>query len=617
MSDFGASSFDGAFTLDKALLAGLASQLDDKESQQERARFIAGVTLAVGEHLDITLPSLQLFERWGTPLDVEVPKSAACPELLGALYETLLDQGSRRRSGAFYTPRDVASTVVGWALADMGKLADMEKAVVCDPAVGGGAFLLAAADRLLLNGLERRHIVESCLIGADLDPIAAAVTEASLSLWCGGKALPKILVCDALSLDVEDWPQRIDVIVGNPPFLSQLSSTTSRTREEAEELALRFGRGLGAYVDTASLFWVMSTLLVVPGGRVALVLPQSTLAVRDSDAARQAVLEEMIVEVLWIPGKKLFGASVEVCVAVMKKVSEESVSLRTYPLRTYTGVPPLLKHKTNIAIDELRNAPNWSHLVADALGVPSVDFSHSKETLGDRWQVVADFRDEYYAVVPFLIDDPHDELDDELYPKLVTVGLIDPACCRWGIHPARFAQQRWLAPRVDLAALESSSSFGPWARKRLVPKVVLATQTSVLEAAVDETGVWLAMTPAISIIAEPDELWHVAALLLSPPVTVWSFRAAAGAALIRSGIKLRASQVREIPLPTDQSAWDTAAELVRDASRATDQIIARELLLQAALASCSAYGQGPNQQSTDDQVAELLNWWSSRLPPLR
>lgn len=600
MSGFGASS------LDKALLASITSQLEDKESRQERARFIAGLALTVGGHLDITLPSLELFERWGTPLHVEVPKSGACPELLGALYETLLDQGSRRRSGAFYTPRDVASTVVGWALADM------EKAVVCDPAVGGGAFLLAAADRLLLNGLERRHIVESCLIGADLDPIAAAVTEASLSLWCGGKALPKILVSDALSLDVQDWPQRIDVIVGNPPFLSQLSSTTSRTREEAEALALRFGRGLGAYVDTASLFWVMSSLLVAPGGRVALVLPQSTLAVRDSDAARQAVLEEMIVEVLWIPGKKLFGASVEVCVAVMKKVSEESASLRTYPLRTYTGVPPLFKHATNIAINELRDSPNWSHLVADALGVPSFDFSHNKETLGDRWQVVADFRDEYYGVVPFLIDDPHDELDDQLYPKLVTVGLIDPACCRWGIHPARFARQRWLAPRVDLAALESTSSFGPWARQRLAPKVVLATQTSVLEAAVDETGAWLAMTPAISIIADPDDLWHVAALLLSPPVSVWSLRVAAGAALMRSGIKLRASQVREIPLPTHQSAWDTAAELVRDASQTPDQTIKRELLLQAALASCRAYGQGPNQQGT-----ELVNWWSSRLPPLR
>lgn len=585
---------------DRPLLVALAAHLDGDETPEARARVMAGVALAIGEHLDMPLQSLSLLEQWGPPVAVVIPKEAACPELLGALHETLLDDGTRRRSGSFYTPSNVASVVVDWALGDWLH----ESPVVCDPAVGGGAFLLAAANALLAVGLSPEEIVGQCLIGADLDPVAVAVTEAALALWCGGKAIPRLLVADALTLHEDDWPERPDVVVGNPPFLSQLSLATARTREEANALTLRFGEGMGGYADTAALFWVMTSRLVSPGGRVALVLPQSTLAARDSRGVREAVLEEMVPEVLWMPGQSLFGASVDVCITVVHKVADSPATLRTY-----TGVPPVLKHETNILIGELRDAPNWSHLVADALGVPLVKLASNGETLGDRWQVVADFRDEYYGVTPFVIDDPDNELDEQCFPRLVTVGLIDPARCRWGTEPARFARQRWLAPRVDLESLEASSAFGPWARARLVPKVVLATQTSVLEAAVDDMGVWLPSTPVISVVAPTDHLWHVAVVLLAPPVSAWGFHMAAGAALVPRGLKLSASQVREIPLPMHQSSWDTAAHLVRQASQTTDSLLTRSYLLKAASASCQAYGFDAND--------DLIQWWSSRLPPPR
>ncbi|MBI3257401.1 MAG: N-6 DNA methylase [Actinobacteria bacterium] len=376
---------------DRSLLTALAAHLDTgpntaAHTPGARARVIAGVAVAIAQHRGTPLPPLALLDQWGSPMPITIPGDAARPELLGALYETLLDQGTRRRRGAFYTPGAVASVVVSWALGAVGERAGGTP-VICDPAVGGGVFLLAAANALAARGLAREAVVGRCLIGADLDPVAVAVSEATLALWCDGRAVPRLVVADALTLDVDDWPEHPDVVVGNPPFLSQLSLATVRTREEAEALARRFGEGLGGYADTAALFWVMACRLVSAGGSVALVLPQSTLAVRDAQGVRRVVLAEMTPEVLWLPGQALFGASVDVCVIVVCKRTDRSVVLRTY-----TGVPPRHRHDTNVVIDELRQGANWSHLVADAMGVPSAGLAGNGEMIGDRWRVVADFR---------------------------------------------------------------------------------------------------------------------------------------------------------------------------------------------------------------------------------
>ena len=61
-------------------------------------------------------------------------------------------------------------------------LASTNAITVCDPAVGGGAFLLAAADWLLEQAADPTTIVDQ-LWGIDVDPVAVAVAEAAVALW--------------------------------------------------------------------------------------------------------------------------------------------------------------------------------------------------------------------------------------------------------------------------------------------------------------------------------------------------------------------------------------------------------------------------------------------------
>jgi hypothetical protein len=146
-------------------------------------------------------------------------------EQLGAVYERVLDLGpdpssntparrrahtaahsaARKRSGTFYTPQPLADFVVRRTLAPLvaGATADGILSLrVLDPAMGSGAFLVAAC-RYLAAAYERaliaegrvsaadidederaglrRLVAERCLAGVDVN--ATAVQLARLSLW--------------------------------------------------------------------------------------------------------------------------------------------------------------------------------------------------------------------------------------------------------------------------------------------------------------------------------------------------------------------------------------------------------------------------------------------------
>jgi hypothetical protein len=147
-------------------------------------------------------------------------------EQLGAVYETLLDyrpavsprpsgsrrlvelrsgSGTRKATGAFYTPQPIAEYIVRRTLGPLVRETTPDAILqlrIVDPSMGSGAFLVAAC-RYLASAYEaalvriggchpsdigeseraaiRRTIAERCLYGVDLNPMA--VQLARLSLW--------------------------------------------------------------------------------------------------------------------------------------------------------------------------------------------------------------------------------------------------------------------------------------------------------------------------------------------------------------------------------------------------------------------------------------------------
>jgi hypothetical protein len=178
----------------------------------------------------------------------------------------------------------------------------------------------------------------------------------------------------------------------------------------------------------------------------------------------------------------------------------------------------------------------------------------------------------------------------------------------WGERPVRFGGRRWHAPRVDTGALRASGCprVARWVEDRLAPKVVVATQSRVVEAAVDRDGTWVPSTPVISVTAPVERLDHIAAVLLAPPVTAWALRRHTGAALVTGAVKLAARQVLEVPVPEGGVAWDAAARLIAEVPDIADGQERRRLLLAAGERMVAAYGLG---RAGD----EVLAWWAERL----
>jgi hypothetical protein len=470
----------------------------------------------------------------------------------------VLSPARRRELGAFYTPVDVAERLVGLALDGLEG-----EPTVCDPACGDGVFLLAAGRALAERGIATATIARELLWGCDLDVEAVEGARQAIVQWSGVDPADHLVVADGLTIGSR-WPAPFDAVVGNPPFLNQLERATARR----EPLPPGLVGCAGPYTDTAWLFLAAASDLVREGGRVVLVQPQSLLAARDAAPVRARVGDRLAG--LWWCDDVLFDASVHVCAPVLGRTRtrvERWSGREVHPV----GAAPRPSGST------------WGSLLATE--VPSVDLAERYGTLADLTDATAGFRDEFYGLASHIRDEP-----DGNRPLLVTSGLIDVGGIAWGARVTRFNGARYLHPRVDCDALDGA--LGRWVRDRLRPKVVLATQTKVLEAAVDVAGSWVPSTPVIALHPRrPDDLWRIAAVLLAPAVSAWAARSYAGAALTPTAIKLSARQALGIPLPAGKAAWSTAAARLEAGD-----------IEAAALAMGDAYGVG----------SDVHAWWQAK-----
>jgi hypothetical protein len=458
-------------------------------------------------------------------------------------------QAARKRLGMYYTPPDLAEMLTTRTLADIEAVGDWadrprERPVrVLDPACGDGRLLEQMRVRLHLMGFA----VE--MVGCDVDADALA-----------GITHPSTRTLHTSALD-HDWgDQRFDIVVGNPPYLSQMSSRTTRGGASRH--------GGGPYADAAAEFLALAVRLADPDhGRVALVLPQSVLASRDAGPIRAQV--DTMADLAWSwweADQQWFEASVHVCVLGFRRPS------------TGPGAPLA-----------------WTRTVTDVLGIPSLDLAalRTDGTIGDRCELNANFRDEYYALVPAVDDDADG-------PPLVTSGLIDPLVCAWGDRRVKFNKRWFDGPRVDLSRLEGR--FPAWAERKLVPKVLVANQTKMVEAVADVDGSWLPGVPVTSIVPLNEDRDHarrqvreIEAILCSPVAAALCWHVGGGTGLSSQAVRLSPAVLGSVPWPAgDLTAALTAAEAVD--------------VLGCGRAVLDAYG------CAEDEADALLTWWARGLP---
>ena len=201
-----------------------------------------------------------LFERFYFTVSENRDPTAIAPDMLGRVFEGLMQADERKASGSFYTPTSLvreflepcfgafAAQHTGMALDAATDLVRDRSATlrpvwpevtVLDPAAGSGAFLLGALDILteLRFGMDRRpgaskrQVLQRHLFGVDKDPMAVRLAE--LRLWLA-------IVCeepDGMSANVRPLPN-LDCLVRQGDSLHDplgaLSSLSLRPRIDAQ-----------------------------------------------------------------------------------------------------------------------------------------------------------------------------------------------------------------------------------------------------------------------------------------------------------------------------------------------------------------------------------------------
>ena len=401
------------------------------------------------------------------------------------------------------------------------------------------------------------------------------------------RGAPPLVEVSPLLDEVPSWPHAFDVVVGNPPFLGQLRSSTARSRSRAKSLRSRFGELAQGYVDESALFLARGAELLSPRGRLGLIVPSSLLGAASAEPVRQRLTRQSHLSAIWVGGSDVFAdASVDVVAPILTRAAGASGEVRITDCQggTFLASDP---------------GDRWADAVASASGVPRVSLTGAP--LGEMARVTADFRDAYYWIAE-RVSEQHETPDA---PRLATVGLVDPLHFRHGHSSVRFAKRRYDAPVVPDAS--GGARYLTWRSKRLRPKLLVATQTKVLECVVDASGDVLPSTPLLVIEpTDASDVWRVAAALTSPALSAWAARQGSGTGLGQGTFRLRASQLADAPLPTDASAWDEGAQLARQLHSDGGEAPSMDGLYEL--------GRIMNRAYAEADPDALLDWWMSRLP---
>jgi hypothetical protein len=225
-----------------------------------------------------------------------------------------VSHGDPRARGVVYTPPEVTGPMTRVALEPLLRGRSIEEILalrICDPAIGEGAFLLAAvaavAEHLMRAGMApeaARAGAAGCVYGVDVDPRAVEAARIAVGVGAG-----QLQVADALGLA---WPAAFpevfarggfDAVIGNPPYIRQ------------EYLAAHkpLLRAFASYDGVADLYVYFIELvhrLARPGGRYCLITPNKWLTAAYGRALRAHLSAQHSVEgVVDLGRTPLFGSA--------------------------------------------------------------------------------------------------------------------------------------------------------------------------------------------------------------------------------------------------------------------------------------------------------------------
>jgi len=195
-------------------------------------------------------------------------------DVLGFLYQSLITEGERNRTGQYYTPQKILSSMLGRLT-----LRDGER--LLDPCCGSGAFLM---------GVKTTRPEQ--LVGYDINPVAVMMARTNLLAKYADTVFDPQVFCKDFLAD-NDAKTMFDHIYTNPPWGAdkqrqyKISSISSR--------------------EKASMVVAKALSRLKPNGKLGCLLPTSILKIHLHQDIRSIILGRTTIEHIHLYSKRFDG----------------------------------------------------------------------------------------------------------------------------------------------------------------------------------------------------------------------------------------------------------------------------------------------------------------------
>lgn len=194
-------------------------------------------------------------------------------DILGLLYISCRNIGSRKATGSYYTPTKVVKQLIG-KLCERNKCLEGKR--ILDPCCGTGNFLLQLPKDFQVNEV----------YGIDIDPISVKLTRLNMAL----KFQPEDIAVLYEHIKVRNFltegvGKEFDYIVGNPPWGYAFSD------EEKEYLRNHFNSSIGNNMESYDVFIEQSLHSLKKDGVLSFVLPEAVLNVKTHTPIRKIIVK--------------------------------------------------------------------------------------------------------------------------------------------------------------------------------------------------------------------------------------------------------------------------------------------------------------------------------------
>lgn len=238
-------------------------------------------------------------------------------QMLGDLFEQLLNKGFKQNEGQFFTPIPITRFI--WDSLPLERIIKKDNGIefpkIVDYACGAGHFLTqgfeavnACVQHIDSSYEINRQWAEHKLFGIEKDYRLARVSK--ISLFMHGAGDGNIIFGDGLENypDKEIMPGSFDILVANPPYAVKAFKPHLKLKDNEFEILDKISND-GSEIET--LFVERIAQLVKPNGIAAVILPSALLNKENESfvGSRESLLKNFRIHAIAQMGSKTFGAT--------------------------------------------------------------------------------------------------------------------------------------------------------------------------------------------------------------------------------------------------------------------------------------------------------------------